>query len=81
MANSRTGEALPPELMAYEKISQAAYDLGLIIYSRRIFDGIKGDQFLVSPPLIVGEADVDEIAGLLRQALDAFLPDAAPYLA
>jgi adenosylmethionine-8-amino-7-oxononanoate aminotransferase len=80
VADSRTGKALPPELMAHEKISQAAYDRGLIIYSRRIFGGIKGDQFLVSPPLIVNEADVNEIAGLLREALDAFLPDAAPYL-
>ena len=80
VANRRTGEALPPALNAYEKISQAAYDRGLIIYSRRMFGGVRGDQFLVSPPLIIDQGDVDEIAGLLGEALATFEPEAKPHL-
>jgi adenosylmethionine-8-amino-7-oxononanoate aminotransferase len=74
VADAKTGAPLPPELNANLAITEAARSRGLIIYSRRMFGGVRGDQFLVSPPLIVTEADIDEIAGLLGEALADFRP-------
>ncbi|MFP6707157.1 MAG: aspartate aminotransferase family protein [Alphaproteobacteria bacterium] len=76
IANRETGRALPPELDAYAHLSQEAYDRGLIIYSRRTLGGARGDNFLVSPPLIVTEDQIDEIMELLVDALRAFAPTA-----
>ena len=80
VANRETGAPLPPELNAHLKITEAARERGLIIYSRRLFGGLRGDQFLVSPPLIVSEAEIEEIAGLLRHSLLEFLPAAESAL-
>jgi len=76
IADRATGKPLPPNLNAHLRITQEAYDRGLIIYSRRMMGGIRGDNFLVSPPLIVTETQVDDIVGLLTEALRAFAPEA-----
>jgi len=76
IADRETGRALPPELDTYAHLSQEAYDRGLIIYSRRTLGGARGDNFLVSPPLIVTEDQIDEIMELLVDALRAFAPTA-----
>ncbi|MDP6872679.1 MAG: aspartate aminotransferase family protein [Alphaproteobacteria bacterium] len=76
IADRETGRPLPPELDAHMRLAQEAYDRGLIIYSRRTMGGAKGDNFLVSPPLIVTEGQIDEIMDLLLQALRAFAPAA-----
>jgi len=81
IADRETGTPLPPALNAYARISQAAYERGLIIYSRRMMGGLRGDNFLVSPPLIVDEAQIDEIMGLLVEALRDFAPDARAAIA
>lgn len=77
MADRERRIPLPPELNAGESIAQACYDRGLIIYSRRMLGGVRGDHFLVTPPLNVTEGEVDEIVGLLRQGLSDFAPRAA----
>ncbi len=76
IADRETGRPLPPELDAHMRLAQEAYDRGLIIYSRRTMGGAKGDNFLVSPPLIATEEQIDEIMDLLLQALRAFAPAA-----
>lgn len=76
MADRETGRPLPPELNAYLKLGQAAYDRGLIIYSRRVMNGVRGDHFLVSPALTVTESEIDEIMELLTAALRDFAPEA-----
>mgnify|MGYP003997662855 FL=1 len=74
IADRETGRPLPPELDAHIHLAQEAYDRGLIIYSRRTMGGAKGDNFLVSPPLIVTEDQIGEIVDILLQALRAFAP-------
>ncbi|MDP6346516.1 MAG: aspartate aminotransferase family protein, partial [Alphaproteobacteria bacterium] len=64
IADRATGRPLPPELNANLRLAQEAYDRGLIIYSRRTMGGARGDNFLISPPLIVTEQQIDEIIGL-----------------
>jgi 4-aminobutyrate aminotransferase-like enzyme len=75
VADRATGRPLPPERNFHLALAQAAYDRGLMIYTRRIMGGLKGDNFLVSPPLILTAEQVDEIAGLLDDALAAVAPE------
>ena len=65
-------EPLPPELDAYLELVEEAYRRGLIIYSRRTRGGVIGDHFMVCPPLIVTDAQVEELVGLLTESIDAF---------
>ena len=77
------GRRIPfaPELGAGSAIAQACYDRGLIIYSRRMLGGLRGDHFLVTPPLNVTEGEIDMIMELLTQALDDFAPRALEAMA
>jgi adenosylmethionine-8-amino-7-oxononanoate aminotransferase len=48
---------------------------GIMFYPGAPADGIAGDALLVTPPLIIGRDDVDEIERRFRTALDEFDPD------
>jgi adenosylmethionine-8-amino-7-oxononanoate aminotransferase len=72
VADRDTMEPLPAELNAHVELVEEAYNRGLIIYSRRTRGGTVGDHFMVCPPLIVTDADLDEIIQLLVDSLDAF---------
>ena len=66
---------LPASLNAFDRLVEIAYENGLIIYSRRTRGGREGDHFLVCPPMIVSEEQVDEIIELLRRSLTRFMSD------
>lgn len=72
VSDRRTMQPLPKSLNAYSELVELAYAEGLIIYSRRTRGGLEGDHFLVCPPMIVTEEQVDEIIGMLTMALDKF---------
>ncbi len=76
VADRDTGRPLPPELNAHLELAQAAFERGLIIYSRRVMGGARGDNFLVTPALNVTEEEIGLILGLLEESLDAFAPKA-----
>lgn len=63
---------LPKEFNAHERLVEAAYDEGLIIYSRRTRGGNEGDHFIVAPPMISRPEHIDEIDDKLSRALDRF---------
>ncbi len=69
VADKQTMKPLPKELDAYNHIVEIAYKRGLIIYSRRTRGGVEGDHFLVCPPMIVNEQEVDEILSILKDSL------------
>lgn len=72
VSDRHTMEPLPKALNAHSELVDLAYEQGLIIYSRRTRGGIEGDHFLVCPPMIVNEEQVDEIIDMLSTALDRF---------
>lgn len=72
VSDRSTMEPLDPKLNAYDRLVELAYDRGLIIYSRRTRGGTAGDHFLIAPPLIITEAQIEEMMAILRDALDAF---------
>lgn len=81
-----TKAPLDPALNAHSRLVELAYERGLIIYSRRTRGGAVGDHFMVCPPLIVTESQIDELMDLLVDSLKAFaaevsLPDEGAHAA
>lgn len=73
LVSDRTTMApLPTALNAFNRLVDIAYENGLIIYSRRSRGGYEGDHFLVCPPMIVTQDQIDEIIGNLALSLDRF---------
>lgn len=73
MADSVTKEPLPVAFNAHSRLVDIAYENGLIIYSRRTRGGTSGDHFLVCPPMIVTEPQLDEIAQILERSMDQLM--------
>ena len=63
---------LPPEMNAHLALVDEAYARGLIIYSRRTRGGIVGDHFMVCPPLIITDPQIEDLMEILVASLDAF---------
>ncbi|RYH09482.1 aspartate aminotransferase family protein [Tropicimonas sp. IMCC6043] len=76
VADRETMEPLPVGLNAHSRLVELAYERGLITYSRRTRGGVAGDHFLVAPPLIITEAQIDEMMAILADSLDAFAAEA-----
>jgi len=76
VADKETMQPLPKDLNAHSRLVDIAYDKGLIIYSRRTRGGLEGDHFLVCPPMIVDEAQIEEIMALLTDSLAVFATEA-----
>jgi adenosylmethionine-8-amino-7-oxononanoate aminotransferase len=72
VADRATKEPLPPGLRAFDRLTEAAYARGLILYPRRSRGGYAGDHLLVAPPMITSPAQVDEILERLDAALADF---------
>lgn len=71
VADRETMDPLPAAMNAHDELVEEAYSRGLIIYSRRTRGGLEGDHFMVCPPLIVTDAELDEIVAILADSLDA----------
>ena len=65
-----TRTPFPPEMRLTAAVSKAALAQGMTIYPGPEPDGVSGDTFIVSPPLIATTEDVDEIVSRLRTALN-----------
>ena len=81
VADRATMRPLPKDLHAHSRLVEIAYEMGLIIYSRRTRGGYEGDHFLVCPPLIVTEGQIDDIMEILDAALARFAREIAPEIA
>jgi len=75
MADRQTKAALPKHLNAFNRLVEIAYQNGLIIYSRRTRGGLSGDHFLVCPPMIIDDAQMDDLIGLLDKSLGQFFAE------
>lgn len=75
VSDRETMEPLPAELNAYNDLVETAYQRGLIIYARRTRGGLVGDHFMVCPPLIVTDEQIDEIMTILVDSIEAFAAD------
>ncbi|MFK7764526.1 MAG: aspartate aminotransferase family protein [Roseobacter sp.] len=75
MSDRETRAPLPKEWNAYDRLVEIAYENGLIIYARRTRGGLEGDHFLIAPPMISTEEQIDEIMETLTASLDQFMTE------
>jgi len=70
--DKKTKEPFPPERQIGQLVVETAWKKGLIIYpaSGGQFQGIAGDAFMVAPPFIATQEELDEIVDILDQALE-----------
>ncbi len=58
------------ELHVAERVAEAAFERGLIIYPGfGNADGIDGDQILIGPPLVISEQELDQLIEMLSGAI------------
>lgn len=69
VADRETRAPYPIEQGLTQRVFDAAQERGVMVYPTPAADGVAGDQVIVSPPLTVTGADVDEIVDRLALAL------------
>lgn len=67
-----TKAIFPAQARAIERIVALGIERGLLLYSRRTANGLFGEWLMVAPPLIVDAEQVDAIAALIGETLQAF---------
>lgn len=70
VADRRTLEPYPPHLNVHGRATTLARKNGLLVYPRRSRGGYSGDHVLVAPPLIITEAQTQELLQRLDDTLD-----------
>lgn len=67
-----TKEPFARELRVAERVGEAAFARGLIIYPGfGNADGLRGDQILIGPPLVITEEEIDQLFAMLADAVAA----------
>ena len=72
VADPGTKAMFPREWDIAKELSQLALQEGLLIYARRTFGGRFGDWLMMTPPLIVSKAEVDELVERLGATLSRY---------
>jgi adenosylmethionine-8-amino-7-oxononanoate aminotransferase len=72
VGDKETKSILPAERQAVYRIIELGIERGLLLYSRRTADGKYGEWLMVSPPLIVTAAEIEEIVALIGDTLAAY---------
>ena len=71
--NQGTKETFAPAQRANAQLAAICLRRGLVIYpGGGTADGINGDHFLLCPPFTIKEAELDELFGILDEALTEF---------
>ena len=75
VADKESKRMIPLERMAPYRMQALGLEHGLALYCRRTGGGQFGDWLMVTPPLTVTEAEVDELATRLEATLDAYVAE------
>ena len=75
VADKDSRRMIPLERMAPYRMQALGLEHGLALYCRRTGGGAYGDWLMITPPLIVTEAEVDELADRLAATLDAYVAE------
>jgi adenosylmethionine-8-amino-7-oxononanoate aminotransferase len=72
VADRGTREPFDPARRVHAAVKREGMARGLLVYpSGGTIDGTRGDHILVAPPFIAKASELDSVAQLLRQAVDA----------
>jgi adenosylmethionine-8-amino-7-oxononanoate aminotransferase len=72
VADKSSKAILPADRQAVYRIIELGVERGILLYSRRTANGQYGEWIMVSPPLIITEAQVEELTGLIGETLAAY---------
>lgn len=72
VADKQSKEILPVEVQACNRIAEIGRDIGLMLFARRPARGLYGEWLLIAPPLIITEAQVEELVGLVAEMITRF---------
>ncbi len=76
VADRSTKAPFPAKQKLNARVFDHAFADGLIVYVMGgCADGVAGDHVMISPPLVVTEAELDEIIERLKRAVDAAIAD------
>jgi adenosylmethionine-8-amino-7-oxononanoate aminotransferase len=77
--NQQTKEPFPPDLRVSYRVHTETMKRGLVLYPcSGCVDGAAGDMIQVAPPFIITREQIDEMMGILRQAIEAVQADLMP---
>ena len=72
MADRESAAPFDPRLKLHARVKSAAFERGLLVYpGGGTIDGQQGDHVLLAPPYITTDAQLEQIVGLLADAIDA----------
>jgi adenosylmethionine-8-amino-7-oxononanoate aminotransferase len=70
VADRETREPFPHEMGITEMVRSTAFANGLILYpAGGCADGVRGDAVMIAPPLVVNDAQIDEMLAILEQVV------------
>jgi adenosylmethionine-8-amino-7-oxononanoate aminotransferase len=69
VADKATKKMLPPEHYVSDRLRLIGLENGLILYARRQSRGKYGEWSMITPPLIITEAEVDDLVTRLERSL------------
>ena len=72
VADQASKKMFPPEADAIARIRERCMENGLILLARKVAGGRYGEWLMVCPPLIIDEAQIEELVGGFRKALLSF---------
>ncbi|WP_127108311.1 aspartate aminotransferase family protein [Pararhodobacter zhoushanensis] len=76
VADKASKTSFPPTAKAISRIVELGLERGLLLYSRSTAGGRYGEWLMITPPLIMSEAQLDEMMDLLTEVLAAFKAEA-----
>ena len=73
--NKANKEPFPPKIHLGQKITDEAFNLGLIVYpGSGSVDGTSGDHLMLGPPFCITEAEINQMVEMLAQAIQISVP-------
>lgn len=73
--NKTTKEVFSADIYASDRIRQIGVENGLMLYSRRQNGGRYGEWSVICPPLIITEAQIDDMAERLQRTIASFVDE------
>ncbi len=75
VADRTTKNPFPSKSRVAQRLADAAFERGLILYpGQGTADGVLGDHVMIAPPLVITDEQMDDVVGILADALQAVLP-------
>jgi adenosylmethionine-8-amino-7-oxononanoate aminotransferase len=72
VADRETRDPFPRAARVTERVVEAARDRGLLVYSGTgVANGVDGDTILLGPPFVITDAELERIASILADAVEA----------